>query len=95
MSLHDDGPAEANRTRARWALRALNAFGDTTGQSTLLSGAPDLSLSEDVLDEIGGDLLANLFHLARLNDHTPEQLISRGLFHFEAEVKKEQEDPAG
>lgn len=89
MSIYDEGPAEANHTRAQWALRALEAFGTATGQSTDLSGT--ICLSEEFLSEIGGDLLADLFHLARLNGCKPEHLIAHGLFHFDAEVEEEQE----
>ncbi|MGW5336179.1 hypothetical protein [Streptomyces bauhiniae] len=84
--LYAGGAAEANRTRAHWALTALEAFGAETGQN-YTDGT--LDVDEDVLRELGGDLLADLFHLAHLNDCTPELLINAGLMHFEAELDEE------
>ncbi|MFJ4880724.1 hypothetical protein ACIP93_36685 [Streptomyces sp. NPDC088745] len=84
--LYADGAAEANRTRAHWAVTALEAFGATTGQN-YLDGT--LNVDGDILRELGGDLLADLFHLARLNDCTPELVIDAGLMHFEAELDEE------
>lgn len=86
MSIYDQGPAEANRTRAHWALTALEAFGKETGQN-YFDGT--LDVGDDALIEAGGDLLADLFHLARLNDVEPEQITHAGYLHFEAEVEEE------
>ncbi|TLQ38877.1 hypothetical protein [Streptomyces marianii] len=85
--LYADGAAEANRTRAHWAVTALEAFGETTGQN-YLDGS--LDVDGDVLRELGGDLLADMFHLARLNGFAPELIIDAGRMHFEAEVDEEQ-----
>ncbi|MGN9821930.1 hypothetical protein ACTMUQ_42460 [Streptomyces sp. SD11] len=84
--LYAEGAAEANRTRAHGAVIALKAFGSTTGQN-YLDGT--LNVDPDALRELGGDLLADLFHLARLNDCTPELIIDAGRMHFEAEVEEE------
>ncbi|MFF8464890.1 hypothetical protein ACF071_29605 [Streptomyces albidoflavus] len=84
--LYADGAAEANRTRAHWALTALEAFGKETGQN-YIDGT--LDVGDDVLRELGGDLLADLFHLARLNGCAPEIVIDAGLMHFEAELDEE------
>ncbi|WP_137235533.1 hypothetical protein [Streptomyces sp. BPSDS2] len=83
--LYADGAAEANRTRAHWAVTALEAFGKQTGQS--VDGT--LDIDEDELRELGGDLLADLFHLGRLNGCAPELIIDAGLMHFEAELDEE------
>ncbi|NGN68434.1 hypothetical protein G5C51_31625 [Streptomyces sp. A7024] len=88
MSIYDDGPAETNRTRAHWARIALEAFGSETGQGDYLDGT--LTIDREALTEIGGDLVADLFHLARLNGCTPEALTAAGVMHFEAEVEEEQ-----
>ncbi len=88
-SIYDDGPEEANRTRAHWALMALEAFGKETGQN-YFDGT--LNVGEDELREVGGDLLADLFHLARINDVEPELLVAAGYMHYEAEVAEEGEE---
>ncbi|GHH56226.1 hypothetical protein [Streptomyces candidus] len=84
--LYADGAAEANRTRAHWAVTALKAFGSETGQN-YLDGT--LDVDGDILGELGGDLLADLLHLARLNGCAPEIIISAGLMHFAAELDEE------
>ncbi|MGW2227448.1 hypothetical protein [Streptomyces formicae] len=85
--IYADGAAEANKTRAYWALTALEAFGAETRQNNYLDGT--LDVGDDILRELGGDLLADLFHLAHLNGCTPELLIDSGLMHFEAELNEE------
>ncbi|MFF3672410.1 hypothetical protein ACFYYS_00340 [Streptomyces sp. NPDC002120] len=96
MSIYDEGPAEANQTRAEWALSALEEFGRHTGQDSYFGdvvGAGDVP--DDVMREVAGDLFANLFHLGRLNGVAPETLIRAGLMHFTEEVAEEiEEDPA-
>ncbi|MFE0654358.1 hypothetical protein ACFVZH_38070 [Streptomyces sp. NPDC059534] len=84
--LNEDGAAEANKTRAGWAVTALKAFGSETGQNYL---DDTLVVDDDILRELGGDLLADLFHLARLNGCTPELVIDAGLSHFAAELDEE------
>ncbi|MFE6165817.1 hypothetical protein ACFQ7F_43735 [Streptomyces sp. NPDC056486] len=87
MSIYDDGPAETNRTRASWAVSALEAFGGETGQD-YTDGT--LNVDEEDLMEICGDLLANLFHLCRINGVDPEEITRRGHLHFEEEVAEEE-----
>ncbi|MFF9481372.1 hypothetical protein [Streptomyces sp. NPDC014733] len=87
--LYSDGAAEANKTRAAWSLHALEAFGTQTGQ-TYFDGSTDVG--DDVLLEVAGDLLADLFHLARLNGVEPAQLIERGMTHFCDDVQEEIEE---
>ena len=79
---------EDNKTRAHWALTALEAFGEQTGQDSMLDGT--LTVPDDILCEVAGDLIADLFHLARLNDVDPEHLVDRGRMHYDAEVSAEQ-----
>lgn len=88
MSIDDQSPEEANRTRAHWALCALEVFGALTGQN-YFDGTT--SVDEDAFLEVGGDLLADLFHLARLNDLDPDVIVSAGYSHFNAEVKEEED----
>ncbi|MEU0074069.1 hypothetical protein ABZ027_31710 [Streptomyces sp. NPDC006332] len=85
-----DDPAEDNRTRAYWGLCALEAFARKTGQGDLLDGT--LNIPDDILMEVGGDLLCDLFHLARLNDVDPDQLTDRGRMHYDAEAAEEWPD---
>lgn len=89
--LYEDGPAEANKTRAFWALTALEAFGQKTGQNY---SDGTLDMGEDALGEIAGDLLANLFHLARFNSLDPDAIVRSGYLHFEAEVDEERAEEA-
>ncbi|MFD4020665.1 hypothetical protein [Streptomyces sindenensis] len=89
MSIYDEGPAEANRTRASWAATALKAFGRETGQN-YTDGT--LNVDGDELREIGGDLLANLFHLARINDVDPDEITRSGYLHYEEEVAEEENE---
>ncbi|MFI1568904.1 hypothetical protein ACH4ZX_38825 [Streptomyces sp. NPDC020490] len=89
--LYTDGPAEANKTRAFWALAALEAFGLKTGQNY---SDGTLDMGEDALGEIAGDLLANVFHLARFNSVDPDSIVRSGYLHFEAEVEEEREEEA-
>jgi hypothetical protein len=90
MSLYDLDAAEQNQTRATWAATALEAFGTQTGQTGYFD-AP-LSIDADLLREIAGDLLANLFHLARINGVEPGVITEAAFMHFEEEVREE-EDP--
>lgn len=89
VSLYDDGAEEANRTRAHWALTALEAFGKQTGQNY---SDGTLNIPDDCLVELAGDLLADIFHLARLNDVAPEEITTSGYSHFEEEVREEEEE---
>ncbi|MFE4497106.1 hypothetical protein ACFRKD_32140 [Streptomyces niveus] len=86
-SIYDDGPAETNRTRASWAVIALDAFGVATGQR-YTDGT--LNVDEEELNEIASDLLANLFHLARINLVDPDEIVGRAYLHFNEEVAEEE-----
>lgn len=88
-SSYDDGPTEANRTRARWALAGLEAFGEQTGQRY---GFETLDVGKGILGEVAGDFLADLFHLARFNDMEPDELIRRAVGLFQEEVAEEEEE---
>ncbi|MGG2462812.1 hypothetical protein ACO0M4_23840 [Streptomyces sp. RGM 3693] len=90
MSFYDDGAAEMNKTRANWALTALEAFGGQTGQREYFDGT--LTIAPEVIREVAGDLIANIFHLARMNDLDPESIIAAAEFHFEEEVQEEVEE---
>ncbi|MFD8789287.1 hypothetical protein [Streptomyces vinaceus] len=96
MSIYDEGPMEANLTRAEWALSALEEFGRYTGQDEYFEDATGArNVGEDIMREVAGDLMANLFHLGRLNGVAPDTLIRAGLMHFTEEVAEEiEEDPA-
>lgn len=87
MDIYEDGPVWANKIRAGRALEALETFAEQTGQG--LGPISSLAIGEDAVHEIAGDLIADLFHLARLNGATPETLISTALAHFEEEVEEE------
>jgi hypothetical protein len=82
-----DDPAEDNRTRAHWALTAVEAFASETGQADALNGT--LNVPAEILLEIGGDLIADLYHLARLNEVDPADIEHQGRAHFETEVDEE------
>lgn len=77
-----DGPR--NRDRAELAADALSAFGALTGQVGYDPTDPEQ------LGEIGGDLVANLLHLAHRAGMDPEQLLERGRDHFQVELAEEQ-----
>ncbi|MCM1967769.1 hypothetical protein [Streptomyces sp. G1] len=89
MSIYDDGAAGANVARANWALTALKSFGEETGQKGDEYFPGSLAMEEWALKEIAGDLMANLFHLARLNGIDPRSLIEAGATHFTEEVEEE------
>ncbi|GAA4104835.1 hypothetical protein [Streptomyces hundungensis] len=90
MSLYDLSYAEQNETRAEWAAVACNAFGEHTGQRDYFDGAAQIE--PDLLREIGGDLVANLFHLAFLNGLDPRALIEAGVSHFQEELMEAHEE---
>ncbi|WP_345253384.1 hypothetical protein [Streptomyces hundungensis] len=90
MSIYDNGAAETNKTRAYWALSALEAFGEHTGQREYFDGT--LTISPEAIREVAGDLVANIFHLARLNGLAPESIISSAEMHFEEETREELEE---
>ncbi|WP_069874711.1 hypothetical protein [Streptomyces malaysiensis] len=90
--LYENGAAEANKTRAYWALTALKAFGRETGQDDYFDGT--LNVDAEALLEVSEDLLTAVFHLARLNHVDPEQITSAAYGHFEEEVKEEEETTA-
>src|SRR5260370_42507068 len=58
-------PDNMNGTRAQWALQAVLTFAEETGQGE----------ANDGLEEILGDLLVNLGHLADRNSLNFSQLI--------------------
>ncbi|MGK5496415.1 hypothetical protein [Streptomyces sp. URMC 125] len=88
--LYETGAADANLTRAHWALAGLEAFASRTGQASMLDGTANIP--DDIFMEIAGDFLADLFHLARLNGIDPDSLVGRAREHFEAEVSEEIEE---
>ncbi|MFG2228060.1 hypothetical protein [Streptomyces sp. NPDC048644] len=90
MSIYEDGAAGSNKTRAYWALAALEAFGGHTGQREYFDGT--LTIAPEIIREVAGDLVANLFHLARMNDMDPESIIAAAEMHFEEEVREEAEE---
>lgn len=89
MGIYDDGAAEANKTRAHWALSALEEFGRRTGQTGDFYFTGTLAMDEEAIREIAGDLLANIFHLARLNGMAPARIVASGAMHFFEEVEEE------
>ncbi|MBB5123222.1 hypothetical protein FHS36_006702 [Streptomyces eurocidicus] len=90
MGICDEDAAEANRSRARWALIAMEAMGRETGQHGSAYSPEGLMVREEVLREVAGDLMANLFHLCRLNGVAPAAVVAAGAMHFLAEVAEEQ-----
>ncbi|MEH6373670.1 hypothetical protein V7793_04820 [Streptomyces sp. KLMMK] len=82
--------AEQNEARAEWAAKACEAFGEQTGQRDYFEGPAQIA--PDLLVEIGGDLLANLFHLAALNNLDPCALVRAGFLHFSEEYQEAQEE---
>ncbi|WP_424214760.1 hypothetical protein ACN20G_23330 [Streptomyces sp. BI20] len=88
--LTDLSAEEQNETRAYWAAQACEAMGELTGQTGYFDG-PTL-IHAELLTELAGDLIGNLFHLARMNGVEPETLIDFGMDHFKAEVREEEEE---
>jgi hypothetical protein len=76
-----------NNDRAEWAIVALNAFGEETGQS-------DYDYTDtDQVSEIVGDLICNLLHVldrAFANEQDVRAVIARGIFHWEMEKAEEE-----
>ena len=70
-----------NADRAFWALQACREFGKQTRQNP-----------EHELDDIIGDLIANLLHLCDWKGIDGELMIDHGRMHHTAEVAEEQED---
>ncbi|MCF3100992.1 hypothetical protein IPZ58_05305 [Streptomyces roseoverticillatus] len=89
MSIYDEGAAGANEARARWALVAMEAMGNETGQKGEAYFPGTLEVGEDVIREVAGDLMANLFHLARLNGVDPAKVVAAGALHYFEEVEEE------
>lgn len=89
MDLYEMSPAEQNQTRAYWAQVGLEAFGEETGQTDYFDG---VSIGSGELMEIGGDFLANLFHLAVQNGVEPRELTRQALMHFAEEMAEAEED---
>ncbi|UFQ16447.1 MULTISPECIES: hypothetical protein [Streptomyces] len=89
MDIYADGAAGANQARAQWAMTALKAFGQETGQKGEEYFSDTLTMEEWALREVAGDLLANLFHLARLNGMDPRIILAAGAMHFTEEVEEE------
>ncbi|MBT2383847.1 hypothetical protein [Streptomyces sp. ISL-11] len=89
MSIYDDGAAGANEARARWALTAMEAMGRETGQTGESYFPGTLMVGAEVIREVAGDLMANLFHLARLNGVDPALIVAAGAMHFVEEIDEE------
>jgi hypothetical protein len=92
MDIYAEGWAKANAIRARRAMTALQAFGQQTGQASMLDGS--VTVDEDIFREIAGDLLCDLLHLARNNGHLLTLFLEAGLMHFTEEVREEIEEQA-
>lgn len=91
MCIDDMTPVEANEQRAEWAVTALTAFGGETGQNYFGGFTTVASVGDDIIGEVAGDLIANLFHLAVANGVSPETLIDRAMGHFMEESMEEME----
>jgi NTP pyrophosphatase (non-canonical NTP hydrolase) len=72
-----------NEDRAAWAEVACEAFAEITGQDM-----------EDDLQEIIGDLIANLLHLANQQGMCAEERLENGRMHYEAEIAEEEDEHA-
>ncbi|MCY0919848.1 hypothetical protein OS965_17000 [Streptomyces sp. H27-G5] len=79
-----------NEDRASWAAIACQAMGARTGQAGYFEG--DWVIEPELLMEIGGDLIGNLFHLAVLNGCDPRQMLMNGAGHFMYELREEIEE---
>jgi hypothetical protein len=71
-----------NEDRARWAWTAVEAFGRLNGETYDLS-------NRDTFTEAVPDLIADLFHLCRIQDHDFVDILRHGLSHFAYEVAAE------
>jgi hypothetical protein len=69
-----------NEDRAAWAEDACATFAEITGQDM-----------ENDLQEIIGDLIANLLHLANQQGMCAEDRLENGLMHYTAEIAEEEE----
>jgi len=81
-----DPNSPTNETRADWGLEALQVFAARTG----------LTVEEDGLETVLGDLLADLMHLCRqadakhdVPDQTFDEALRRAQNHFSAELMEE------
>jgi hypothetical protein len=84
-------PSEpTNASRAEWARHAVMAFASLTGQGVEESYLDDPECARGWLLEVGGDLLADLFHLADQMGVEPAELVERGYFHHDAEVVEDE-----
>ena len=68
----------SNSDRAYWALMACREFGKHTGQDT-----------EGELEDIIGDLLANLMHLCDQEEIEFDDMVEDGRMHHTAEYAEE------
>lgn len=75
-----------NEDRRTWARKALDAFGEQTGQTGY---AYD---DADCLGEIAGDLICNLLHLADAAGLDIDELIERAKDHHDYEAEGDEDD---
>lgn len=75
-----------NEDRRDWARAALDAFGEQSGQIGM-----DYADAEH-LDEIAGDLIADLFHLANAAGLDIDALIERARDHHAHEHEDDEDD---
>lgn len=85
-----------NQKRARWAdiglevyAQAVSAALDRFGRGTGQIGGRNSLHDPEVFNEVASDFVGDLAHLARLNGHDIEEIIQRGIGHFEAECADE------
>lgn len=88
-----------NKDRAGWAVEALNAFAaethyDEWNQRVHLPDEPDMDGSTEHLEEIGGDLLVDVFHLFTLYGVDVDQMIESARESWAFEQEEESDESA-
>jgi hypothetical protein len=73
-----------NEDRAAWAQQALAAFGQVTGQRDA-----EYLTEPDMIEEITGDLIADLLHLVAQAGLEPEQILAAATELFEIELAED------
>lgn len=80
---------DANARHENQAAAALSAYAKRSGYG-LYDGS--LDVGADVLREVAGDLLTDVFHLARRNDLEPETIVDAAFLHMNSEAEADEDD---
>lgn len=93
LSERHEGPESGEPSSldcAEWAHRALAEAAFQTRQTGQFPEHGVLDWDQQCLYEVAGDLIANVFHLARLNGVDADALVERARGYFDEETAEQQ-----